>query len=84
MPLIFGKIVDADSNPVADARIAFSRAPVPVPDIAMLSDASGQFTLSVPVNGAYELTVTADPHPPHTVTVNVQAERTNVNVTTPR
>ena len=84
MLLILGRIVDAGGNPVADARIAFSRAPVPVPDIAMLSDASGQFTLSVPVNGAYELTVTADPHPPQTVTANVQGERTNVNVTIPR
>jgi len=80
MPLIAGIVVDSHRRPVADARIAFSRAPVAMPDIAMLTDERGAFTLSVPVEGAYELTITADPHPPRSVTVHVDAERVEVEL----
>ena len=80
MPLIAGTVVDSTGMPVADARIAFSRAPVAMPDIAMLSDERGAFTLSVPVKGEYELMVTADPHPPRTTTVHVDADRVEVEL----
>jgi hypothetical protein len=80
MPLISGTVIDSNGRPVADARIAFSRAPVAMPDIAMLTDERGAFTLSVPVTGTYELTFTADPHPPRNATVNVDADRVNVEL----
>ena len=83
MPLIAGTVVDSTGLPMADARIAFSRAPVAMPDIAMLSDERGAFTLSVPVEGTYELTITADPHPPRTLTVRVDAERVEVELCVP-
>jgi len=37
-------------------------------------------TLSVPVKGTYELTFTADPHPPRTSSVDVDADRVNVEL----
>ena len=80
MPLISGTVVDGDRRPVADARIAFSRGPVPMPDIAMLTDDHGHFTLSVPVKGTYELTFTADPHPPQRKTVNVDSDQVSVTI----
>jgi len=80
MPLIIGTVVDSTGRPVADARVAFSRAPVAMPDIAMLTDERGAFTLSVPVKGTYELTFTADPHPPRTSSVDVDADRVNVEL----
>lgn len=84
MALISGTVVDRDGRPIADARVAFSGGPVPMPDLAMLTDDRGQFTVAVPVHGTYELTFTADPHPPQTTTVVVQEDQTNVSVTIPR
>jgi hypothetical protein len=83
MPLITGSVIDANGRPVADARIAFSRAPVAMPDIAMLTDERGTFTISVPVKGTYELTFTADPHPPRAEMVNVDADRVHVELRVP-
>jgi len=46
----------------------------------MLTDERGAFTLSVPVEGTYELTFTADPDPPRTVKVRVDADRVKVEL----
>lgn len=53
-------IRDRDGRPVRDARVAIEAAPVPVPDVAALTDAQGELTLSVPVAGRYRLRCAAE------------------------
>ncbi len=84
MALISGIVVDRDGHPIADARVAFTGGPVPMPDLAMLTDDQGQFTIAVPVHGTYELTFTADPHPPQSAVVVVHEDQANVTVTIPQ
>ena len=57
MSVIFGVVRDPIGNPVPQARVAFAVGPVPLPDIAALTDADGAFTLSVPVIGEYVIEV---------------------------
>ena len=40
---IAGVIVDARGNPVEGARVYFVEGPVPLPDIAALTDSDGRF-----------------------------------------
>ena len=57
MGIIFGVVRDRIGNPVLQARVAFATGPVPLPDIAALTDANGAFTLSAPAPGEYVLQV---------------------------
>jgi hypothetical protein len=59
-PVIAGMIVDAEDNPIEGARVYFVEGPVPLPDIAALTDESGHFALSVPVSGTYQLGVASE------------------------
>ena len=52
-----GVVRDATGAPVPYATVALTAGPVPLPDIAALTDAQGVFVLSVPTPGAYEVTV---------------------------
>ena len=47
-------------NPVEGARVYFLESPVPVPDIARLTDSDGRFELSAPVPGTYVLEAAHD------------------------
>lgn len=51
--MISGSVVDADGRPVEGARVFLAEAPVPVPDIAALTDPAGQFALAAPAPGSY-------------------------------
>ena len=53
--LIEGTVVDAQGEPVAGARVYFVEGPVPLPDIAGVTDAEGRFTLTAPAPGNYTL-----------------------------
>ena len=53
------------------ARVHLASGPVPVPDIAALTNAEGQFTITVPAAGTYEIVSTADGYAPASVTVEV-------------
>lgn len=59
-PVVAGVVVDARGNPVEGARVYFVEGPVPLPDIAALTDDSGRFALSAPVPGTYQLGVAAE------------------------
>ena len=59
-PEITGVVVDAEDNPVEEARVYFVVGPVPLPDIAALTDSSGRFALSAPVSGTYQLGVASE------------------------
>lgn len=53
--VINGRVRDADGRPVAEARAGYLSGPVPLPDIAALTDADGTFVLAAPVPGGYEI-----------------------------
>jgi hypothetical protein len=59
-PVISGMVVDAEGNPIQGARVFFVEGPVPLPDIAALTDDSGHFALSAPVSGTYRLRVASE------------------------
>jgi hypothetical protein len=59
-PEITGAVVDAQGNPIAEARVYFVEGPVALPDISALTDADGRFALSVPAPGTYRLGVSAE------------------------
>lgn len=62
---------DAAGRPLADVRVMYSAAPVPVPDIAALTDAEGVFALEAAGTGSYELAVVADGYARANVPVTV-------------
>lgn len=58
--LIQGQVLDARGHPVAGARISWVQAPVVMPDVALMTDAQGQFTVAAPAKGAYILRCDSD------------------------
>lgn len=69
--LISGAICNLRGKPVADARVYVTDGPVPLPDIAALTDADGRFALSVPAAGSYTFECSAEGFAPKRVTLNV-------------
>ena len=67
--LISGFVGDSAGKPVTGARVYFTGGPVPLPDIAALTDGGGAFSLSVPSAGIYEIECNADGFAPEAVTV---------------
>jgi hypothetical protein len=53
--IIAGTVLDATGKPVAQARVFFTSAPGPVPDIAAITGADGSFRLSAPRPGSYRI-----------------------------
>ncbi|GGX70142.1 carboxypeptidase-like regulatory domain-containing protein [Streptomyces hiroshimensis] len=51
--VIRGTVRDAAGAPVAGARVAFAGGPVPLPDVAALTDGEGRFALTAPAAGTY-------------------------------
>ena len=43
-----GRVVDADGTPVARVRVVIVASSVPVPEIALLSDDDGRFSVWLP------------------------------------
>ena len=70
--IISGTVLDPDRQPVADARVYFIEGPVPLPDLAILTDRNGEFTLTAPAAGTYKIGCTANGFEPTSVTVNVK------------
>lgn len=75
--LITGIVTDETGRPVPGARIAFTSGPVPVPDVALITDRSGTFTVSAPTPGTYEITVVADGFLPQAITVQAAMNATS-------
>lgn len=71
--IISGVVRDQQGNPIAGARVAFTAGPVPLPDIAALTDSGGRFTLSAPARGRYAIQCIADGFAPASVTVEVDS-----------
>ena len=77
--VISGRVLSADGQPVAGARVFFVSSPVPVPDVALLTDGTGRFSLTAPVPGAYRIGCSSDEFGSATITVDV-SEGQNVEV----
>jgi Carboxypeptidase regulatory-like domain len=57
---IAGLVLNAQGQPVAGARVFIVSAPGAVPDMALLSDEQGRFTLPAPLAGHYEIGASSD------------------------
>ena len=61
----------ADDSPVIEARVFFGTSPVPMPDIATLTDEDGRFSLYAPALGNHEIVCHADGLDPATTHIDV-------------
>jgi hypothetical protein len=73
--VLTGVVRDAAGDPVPEARVYLTAAPVPVPDIAALTDAEGQFAMALPAPGSYEVACSAEGYVPASATVEVAGEQ---------
>ena len=69
--VIFGRVLDSGGKPLANARVYFTQGPVPLPEIATLTDDSGAFSLTAPAPGKYVLEGAADGYANSSATVNI-------------
>jgi hypothetical protein len=58
--VVSGVVRGPDGKPLSNARVYFTAGPVPLPEIAALTDASGAFSLTAPAPGEYVIEGTAD------------------------
>ncbi len=65
--IISGIVYDPDEHPVAQARVYFKSGPEPLPDIAALTNDDGEFSLSAPCSGTYQIGIAADDFSPISV-----------------
>ena len=75
MSVIFGVVRDPFGNPVPQARVGFVVGPVPLPDIAALTDNNGAFALSVPVAGEYIVQVFSEEFSSKKVKIAVESNQ---------
>lgn len=69
--VITGTVRTDAGQAIEGARIYFISGPVALPDIAILTDGQGRFSLAAPTAGKYELGCTADGFAEARVTVTV-------------
>ena len=58
--MIFVRVYDPQGHPVSDARGYFTAGPEPLPETAALTNEDGEFSLSAPKAGTYQIGCTAD------------------------
>lgn len=80
MTRILGTVKGPDGEPVAEASVYFMEGPVPLPDIAQITDDEGHFRLAAPAPGTYRIGVRAWGSEPAEVTVEVGEEEGEVGV----
>lgn len=78
--LIEGRAHLADDSPVVEAQVFFTTGPVPLPDIATLTDDDGRFSLYAPAPGRYELACYAEGLDPATIPIDVEADSELIEV----
>jgi Carboxypeptidase regulatory-like domain len=72
MGTISGVVKDNNGNPISGARVSFISGPVPLPDIAALTDNNGSFVISAPVPGEYIIEVVSEQLIPKKVKVAIE------------
>ena len=78
--VVSGRVLDALNRPVSGARVFVRQAPGPVPDLALLTDGDGRFTLSLPTSGRYELVCNSDELGATSITFDAGASDTTVRL----
>ncbi len=71
--VISGVVRDPRDKPVANARVYFTEGPVPLPEIAALTDDRGTFSLTAPAAGTYKIACAADGFATQKTTVIVKS-----------
>lgn len=79
--LIRGTVTAADAGPIEWATVWFASGDHPTPDIAAVTDAAGEFTLTAPAAGTYRLGCNAEAHDPVEITVEVTDRDVDVAIT---
>ena len=70
--VISGLVRGPHGKPVPNARVYFTAGPVPLPEIAALTDSSGGFSLTAPVPGEYVIQAAADAFNAQSATIRVK------------
>ena len=70
--VISGVVRGPDGRPIANARVYFTSGPVPLPEIAAITDDSGEFSLTAPAPGDYVIEGAADEFQPQSSKVKVK------------
>lgn len=82
--LIRGVVRDPAGSPIPEARVYFLGGPEPFPDIAALTDESGEFTLSAQAPGAYRIECAAEGFSSRLIAVEVgEDEETRLEIRLP-
>ena len=68
--LIYGNVKDEKGNPISEARVSFVEAPVPLTDIAALTDNKGRFVITAPTPGEYTIEVVSEGFDPCRVKIS--------------
>ena len=58
--VISGVVRGPDGKPIPNARVYFTSGPVPLPEIAAMTDKSGEFSLTAPAPGEYVIEAVTD------------------------
>lgn len=74
MTEILGTVTGPGGARIAEASVYFLAGPVPLPDIAQLTDDEGRFQLTAPAPGTYRIGVRAPDLEPAEVTVEARGE----------
>lgn len=79
--VIFGVVKSPDGKPVSNARVYFVSGPVPLQDIAAVTDSSGAFSLTAPAPGEYVIESVADKYGARSSKVKVKGgEQVRLNL----
>jgi Carboxypeptidase regulatory-like domain len=77
---VVGTVLDRTGRPAAGATVMWLNGPVPLPDVALLTQADGSFVMSAPVPGPYTLACRRDPDGVARADVNVGPQGARVNI----
>lgn len=74
MTRLLGTVTGPNGEKIAEASVYFMEGPVPLPDIAQLTNDEGGFRMAAPVPGTYRIGCRAGDFEPVEVTVEVREE----------
>jgi hypothetical protein len=77
---VAGTVLDRAGRPAGGATVMWLQGPVPLPDVALLTQADGSFVMSAPVPGAYRLACRSDTGGQATLDVTVGPQGARVTV----